>query len=106
LCVQVVFEYLEQKKLVKMQAINKRRFYKIFMPDFIRQVKLYELGSVSKGFCIFSGKSAVNILSPINLQWTSLLVSENPDDEKLKKEEADFQSKQENKGLPTFSKVI
>ena len=80
LCVQVVFEYLDKKIVVKMQAINKRRFYKLFMPHFIREVKLYDIGSVSKGFCVFMGKSAINILSPTSLTWTRLVVSEDLSD--------------------------
>ena len=60
------------------------------MPYFINQVKLYDLGSVSAGFCIFTGKSAINILDPVTLNWTTLVVSENINDKKVMKAEETF----------------
>ena len=58
---EVVFSFFEQAEQVKMQRLC-RRFYKEIVPAYIRKVKLFELGSMSRGIMMFSNEQCIYVL--------------------------------------------
>ena len=58
-----------------MQLLNKR-FYNVFIPALIENVKLYDLGNVAQGVIVFPGQNYVNVLDPKKslVNWTQLPV--------------------------------
>ena len=46
-----------------MQRLN-RRFYRVLIPGNVREVKLYDIGNVTKGVIVFPGQNYVNVLEP------------------------------------------
>jgi hypothetical protein len=59
----VVFEYFEQRQLIKLQVLNKR-FYNLFIPVLLKKVSLFELGSMSCGLMVWPKQDLINLLLP------------------------------------------
>ena len=61
MAIQVVFEYFSQSEKIQMQRLNKR-FYNLFVPYLVNEVKLYDMGNVTAGIVAFPGQNYLNLL--------------------------------------------
>jgi hypothetical protein len=57
-----------------MQQLN-RRFYREIVPAFIKKLKLFELGSMSRGLLVFENEQAIRLFHPKLLKWVRVAVT-------------------------------
>ena len=61
-----------------------KRFYNSFAPSMIK-VELFQIGSVTKGFCVLTYLSSMKVLDPQDLKfkWRKLTINETGDKKTL-----------------------
>ena len=97
-----------------MQRLNKR-FYRLFVPYLVNEVKLYDMGNVSAGIVTFPGQNYLNILeastsSDSLCNWKQLKLSPSQSllDQSVSNEEEKSGQSSQQKDLrwPMWPKII